>query len=72
MKHITKLEDQRLIAVENTNYIDDHGMKWNGNNLYTVLPIQAVMDHCYQQQMLRLEKQALMHQQARNAPCAPL
>lgn len=72
MKHITKLADRKFIAVENTSYIDRHGMKQNGNNLYTILPIQAAMDHRYQQQMLRLEKQALMHQQARNTPCAPL
>ena len=72
MKHITKLTGRQFIAVENTSYIDRHGMKQNGNNLYTILPIQTAMDHCYQQQMLRLEKQALMHQQARNTPCAPL
>lgn len=79
MKHITKLVDQQLIAVENTNYIDNHGMKWNGNNLYTILPIQMAMDHCYQQQMLRLEEQQKRDQaqkrlgwNAENAPCAPL
>ena len=74
MKHITKLEDQRLIAVENTSYIDDHGMKRNGNNLYTILPIQAAMDHCYQQQMLRLEEQQKRQQaqSTESAPCAPL
>ena len=72
MKHITKLADRQFITIENTSYIDRHGMKWNGNNQYTILPIQAAMDHCYHQQMLRLETQALMHQQARNTPCAPL
>lgn len=79
MKHITKLEDKQLIAVENTNYIDNHGMKWNGNNLYTILPIQMAMDHCYQQQMLRLEEQQKRDQvqkrlgwKAGNVPCAPL
>lgn len=72
MKHITKLADRQFITIENTSYIDRHGMKQNGNNLYTILPIQAAMDHCYQQQMLRLEKQVLMHQQARNTPCTPL
>ena len=72
MKHITKLADRQFITIENTSYIDRHGMKQNGNNLYTILPIQAAMDHRYQQQMLRLEKQALIHQQARNTPCAPL
>ena len=72
MKHITKLADRQFITIENTSYIDRHGMKQNGNNLYTILPIQAAMDHRYQQQMLRLEKQALIHQQASNTPCAPL
>ena len=79
MKHITKLEDKQLIAVENTNYIDNHGMKWNGNNLYTILPIQMAMDHCYQQQMLRLGEQQKRDKvqkrlgwKAENAPCAPL
>lgn len=79
MKHITKLEDRQLIAVENTSYLDSRGMKWNGNNLYTILPIQMAMDHCYRQQMLRLEEQQKRDQtqkrlgwNAENAPCVPL
>ena len=52
-----KLEGKQLIAVESTSYIDNHGMKWNGNNQYTILPIQSAMDHCYQQKMIRLEEQ---------------
>ena len=64
--------DKPFITIENTTYIDKHSMKWNGNNQYTILPIQAAMDHCYQQQILRLEKQALMRQQAKNTPCARL
>ena len=40
MKHITKLADRQFITIENTSYIDKHGMKQNGNNLYTILPIQ--------------------------------
>ena len=44
MKHITKLADRQFITIENTSYIDKHGMKQNGNNLYTILPIQATMD----------------------------
>ena len=55
MKHIAKLADRQFITVENTCYIDRHGMKWNGNNLYTILPIQMSVNHCYQQQLLRLE-----------------
>lgn len=79
MKHIAKLEDRKFITVENTTYIDRQGMKRNGNNLYTILPIQAAMDYCYRQQMLRLEEQQKRNQaqkrlrwNAENAPCAPL
>ena len=53
-----KLEGKQLIAVESTSYIDNHGMKWNGNNLYTILPIQQVVDTFYQQQLDRLESTA--------------
>lgn len=79
MKHITKLVDKQLITVERTSYIDNKGLKWNSNNQYTILPIQAAMDHCYQQQMLRLEEQQKRDQaqkrlrcNAENAPCTLL
>ena len=79
MKHIAKLEDRQLIAVESTSYLDSRGMKWNGNNQYTILPIQAAVDYCYQQQMRRLDQQRKWQQaqkrlekSAGNAPCAPL
>ena len=58
MKHITMLADKRLITVEHTSYIDNNGMKWNGNNLYTILPIQQVVDVFYQQEMNRLKEDA--------------
>ena len=72
MKHIARLADRQFITVENTTYIDKQGMKRNGNNLYTILPIQAAMDHCYQQQMLRLEERTLMQQQSKNPLRSPL
>lgn len=79
MKHITKLVDRQFITVQNTSYIDRQGMKRNGNNQYAILPIQAAMDHCYQQQMHRLEEQQKwqrvqkrLRQNPENAPCAPL
>lgn len=75
MKHIAKLADRQFITIQNTSYIDGRGMKWNGNNQYTILPIQAAMDHCYQQKMIRLEKQqkwqqaqALLTRNTENAP----
>lgn len=79
MKHIAKLVDRQLIAVEHTSYLDRHGMKWNGNNQYTILPIQITLDGYYQQQMDRLEEQRKWQQtkkslgrNAEKAPCAPL
>lgn len=79
MKHIAKLEARQFITVENTSYLDSCGMKRNGNNLYTVLPIQAAVDYSYQQQMHRLEEQRnwqraqkRLGQNQENAPCAPL
>ena len=39
-------------------HISDKGMKWNDNNLYTILPIQPVVDTFYQQQLDRLESTA--------------
>lgn len=79
MKHIAKLENRQLISVEHTSYLDSHGMKWNGNNQYTILPIQITIDCYYQQQMDQLEEQRKW-EQAKNrlrptpkkAPCAPL
>ena len=55
MKHINKLAERRFIAVERTSYMDSNGMKWNGNNLYTILPIQQAMDAFYQRQLDRLD-----------------
>ena len=54
MKHINKLAERQYIAVERTSYIDHNGMKWNGNNLYTILPIQQAVDAFYQRQLDRL------------------
>lgn len=79
MKHIAKLENRQLISVEHTSYLDSHGMKWNGNNQYTILPIQMTLDCYYQQQMDQLEKQQKRQQAQKRlgrnpekAPCAPL
>jgi hypothetical protein len=79
MKHIAKLEDRQLISVERTSYLDSHGMKWNGNNQYTILPIQMTLDCYYQQQMLQLEEQRKWQQAQKRlggnpekAPCSPL
>ena len=44
MKSINTLLEMGLIAVESSNYFDKHGLKWKGNNLYTILPVGVAMD----------------------------
>ena len=56
MKHVTKLTDKRLIIVERTSYIDNRGMKWNGNNCYTILPIRAAVEAFHRKQLEKLEE----------------
>lgn len=65
MKHINKLAERQYITVERTSYIDAKGMKWNGNNLYTILPIQQAADAFYRRQLERLEQAANQQRVAR-------
>ena len=55
MKSINTLLEVGLIAVESSRYFDKRGMKWKGNNLYTILPMRAAMDTFYQRQLHQLE-----------------
>ena len=77
MKHVTKLADRKFITVEHTSYIDDRGMKWNGNNCYTILPIRAAVEAFHRKQMEEAVEQqqiaGFLAEQSRPAkiPCAP-
>ena len=55
MKSIGTLLDAGLIAMEHSQYFDQHGMKWKGNNLYTILPTQMAVDQFHQRQLDRLK-----------------
>lgn len=55
MKSIGVLLNTGLITMERSQYFDKHGMKWNGNNLYTILPTQRAIDAFYQRQLYQLE-----------------
>ena len=55
LKSIDILLEAGLITVEPSNYFDRHGMKWTGNNLYTILPINSAMDTFHQRQLRKLE-----------------
>ena len=55
LKNISILLEAGLITVEPSNYFDKSGMKWTGNNLYTILPINSAMDTFHQRQLRKLE-----------------
>ena len=55
MKSIRTLLEMGLITVEPSSYFDKCGMKWKGNNLYTILPVRAAVDAFHQRQLRQLE-----------------
>ena len=55
LKSIDILLEAGLITVEPSSYFDRRGMKWKGNNLYTILPINSAMDTFHQRQLRKLE-----------------
>ena len=68
LKSIDVLLEVGLITVKSSSYFDKHGMKWKGNNLYTICPIRLAVDNFYQQQLRKLELDiAKSHLAARSA-----
>lgn len=55
LKSIGVLLERKLITVEATSYFDKQGMKWKGNNLYTILPIRIAVGEFHQRQLRQLE-----------------
>ena len=55
LKSIGVLLEAGLIAVDPSSYFDRRGMKWKGNNLYTILPIHSAVGIFHQRQLRRLE-----------------
>lgn len=81
MKSVSTLLEMGLIAVESSSYFDKCGMKWKGNNLYTILPVRAAVDALHRRQFRQLEldaerRRTLQKQKKYNnrhpraAPCA--
>lgn len=55
LKSIGDLLETGLITVAPSSYYDKSGMKWKGNNLYTILPINSAVDIFHQRQLRKLE-----------------
>lgn len=58
LKSIGDLLETGLITVAPSSYYDKSGMKWKGNNLYTILPIRSAVDIFHQRQLRKLELDA--------------
>ena len=57
-KHVRLLEERGLNITEHTKIITKNGIKKNGNLLYTMIPLQKVMEQHYEQQFNALERTA--------------
>ena len=55
IKSIGALLETGLITVESSSYFDKRGMKWKGNNLYTILPVRSAVDAFHQRQLHQLD-----------------
>ena len=55
-KHVHLLEERGFIVTEHTKIITKNGIKKNGNLLYTIIPLQKVMEQHHEQQFNALER----------------
>ena len=62
-KYVQELEERGLVRTERTSIITRDGRKQNGSLLYTILPIQLVVEQFYQEQFnaadIALEQQRI-------------
>ena len=73
LKSIGTLLETDLITVEPSSYYDKCGMKWKGNNLYTILPIRSAVDIFHQCQLRKLKLDvAKSHLAVQTAVVGPL
>lgn len=63
------LLEKHLVMLEHSQYFDWCGMKWNGNNLYTVLPTQRAVEAFHQRQLFQLELEAQRRKLRRRQKC---
>ena len=55
-KYVRLLEERGLIITEHTKIITKNVIKKNGSLLYTIIPLQKVMEQHYEQQFNALER----------------
>ena len=81
-KYVRQLEEKGLIYTEPTMVRSKDGRPLNGNLLYTVRPIQGVLEAFYERQLRQVEEDVARYHAAKlleksnvqsrqNTPCAP-
>ena len=55
-KHVRLLEERGFIVTEHTKIITKNGIKKNGSLLYTIIPLQKIMEQHYEHQFNALER----------------
>ena len=55
-KYVRLLEERGLIITEHTKIITKNGIKKNGSLLYTIIPLQKVMEQHYEHHFNALER----------------
>ena len=55
-KYVRLLEERGLIVTEHTKIITKNGIKKNGSLLYTIIPLQKVMEQHHEEQFNALER----------------
>ena len=63
-KHVRSLEERGLLVTEPTLVTTKDGKTRNGNLRFTIRPIQAVLQQDYDQQMRKLDKDAVRRKYA--------
>lgn len=58
-KCVCELVDMGLICTENTSVITRNGLKHNGNLLYTIQPVQGMLEAHHQNRLRKLEAETV-------------
>lgn len=64
-KYVAELTEAGLISVEPSGYFR-HGLKRNGNNTYTILPVRKAVEAHYQRQLRQGERDRRVRRQLQN------
>ena len=69
IKSIGTLLEKHLVTMEYSQYFDRRGMKWTGNNLYTILSMQRAINAFHQWQPFQLELETQCGKLRRQQQC---